>query len=105
MVEVGLLRPNASGAGWELTTQACELLRATLARPYKSNLAAELLDLGVIEPAPPGLGLWWAFTSRGREVIRHLLTNPLPTEERHPDSDPGGALTDQMGGSNPRTNE
>jgi hypothetical protein len=80
LVQLGLLQPDAS-AGWELTQQGRELLSATLSSPHKSTLTTELLKLGVIEPAPIGSGLWWAFTPRGRKLVTYLLNNPLPTEE------------------------
>ncbi len=90
LVGQGLLEPGACGAGWELTQTARELLSATLTKPYKSALAADLLELGMIEPAPSGSsGLWWVFTPRGRKLMRYLLTNPLPTKERDLDSDTG----------------
>ena len=43
LVELGLFQPDASGAGWELTQQGCELLSATLTHLHKSKLAADLL--------------------------------------------------------------
>ena len=89
LVELGLFQPDASGAGWELTDAGRELLLATVTKPYKSTLAADLLALGMIEPAPLGSGVWWAFTPQGRKLMRYLLTNPLPTKERDPDSDAG----------------
>ena len=88
MVKVGLLRRDVSGAGWELTPNACELLKAALAHPHKSTLVAELLDLGVIQAAPPGSGLGWAFTPHGRKVMGRLLTHPLPTEKCDPNRAP-----------------
>lgn len=87
LVELGLLQPNASGAGWEFTQQARELFSATLTRPHKSQLAADLLALGMIEPAPIGSGLRWVFTPQGHKLVTHLLNNPLPTQEPDPDSD------------------
>ena len=86
LVELGLLQPEAGGAGWELTDAGRELLSATLTKPYKSTLAADLLALGMIEPAPVGSGVWWAFTPSGRKLVRYLLTNPVPIGK--PDSDP-----------------
>jgi hypothetical protein len=83
LVGLGLLEPAAGGAGWQLTQTGRDLLSATLTKPYKSVLAADLLDLGMIEPAPSGSGgLWWVFTPQGRKLMRYLLTNPLPIEER-----------------------
>jgi hypothetical protein len=79
LVELGLLQPD--GAGWELTQQVRELLSATLTHPHKSKLAADLLALGMIEPALAGSGLWWAFTPRGRKLLAHLLNNPVSTEK------------------------
>jgi hypothetical protein len=87
LVELGLLQKDASGAGWELTDAGRELLLATVTKPYKSKLAADLLALGMIEPAPVGSGIWWAFTPWGRKLFRYLLTNPVPIE--NPDSDAG----------------
>jgi hypothetical protein len=84
LVELGLLQPGAGGAGWELTQQARELLSATVTKPYKSKLAADLLALGMIEPAPVGSGVWWAFTLSGRKLMRYLLTNPIPIQKRDP---------------------
>ena len=43
LTEVGLLPQGASGTGWQLTQQARELLSATLTKPCKSTLAADLL--------------------------------------------------------------
>ena len=85
LVELGLLRPDASGAGWEFTPQAHELFSATLKHPHKSQLAADLLALGVIEPAPMGSSLRWTFTPQGRRLVGHLLKHPLAVRE--PDSD------------------
>jgi hypothetical protein len=45
LMDLGLLEREASGAGWELTQTGRELLSATLTKPYKSTLAADLLDL------------------------------------------------------------
>jgi hypothetical protein len=91
LVGLGLLQTAAGGAGWELTDAGRELLSSTLTKPYKSTLAADLLELGMIEPAQTGSSaLWWVFTPRGRQLMRHLLTHPLPTKERGPDSDTGG---------------
>ena len=87
LVELGLLQPDASGAGWELTQQGRELLSATVTKPYKSTLAADLLALGMIEPAPASSGVWWSFTPHGRKLMRYLLTNPVQIEK--PNSDPG----------------
>jgi hypothetical protein len=87
LVELGLLQPGAGGAGWELTQEGRELLSATVTKPYKSTLAADLLALGMIEPAPVGSGVWWAFTPAGRKLMRYLLTNPVPIEK--PDSGAG----------------
>ena len=65
-MDLGLLEREASGAGWELTQTGRELLSTTLTKPYKSTLTADLLDLGVIGPAPNGSsGLWWVFTPCG----------------------------------------
>jgi hypothetical protein len=90
LVGLGLLEPGVGGAGWELTQTGRELLSTTLAKPYKSTLAADFLDLGMIEPAPSGSsGLWWVFTPQGRKLMRYLLTNPLPTKERDPDFNAG----------------
>ena len=79
LMQLGLLQPDAS-AGWEFTQQGRKLLSATLRSPHKSTLTAELLKLGVIEPATIGSGLWWAFTPRGRKLVTYLLNNPLPIE-------------------------
>ena len=87
LVGLGLLQPGVGGAGWELTDAGRELLLATVTKPYKSTLAADLLALGMIEPAPVGTGIWWAFTPSGRKLVRYLLTNPVPIE--NPDSDAG----------------
>jgi hypothetical protein len=88
LVELGVLQPAADGAGWELTQQVRELLSATLTHPHNSKLAGDLLDLGMIEPAPAGSGLWWTFTPQGRKLLAHLLNNPVAIEM--PDSDAGG---------------
>ncbi len=89
LVELGLFQPDASGAGWELTDARRELLSATLTRPHKSTLAADLLALGMIEPAPFGSGIWWAFTPSGRKLVRYLLTKPLPIDQPGSDSEAG----------------
>ena len=86
-MELGLLQPDASRAGWELTDAARALLSATLTKPYKSKLAADLIALGMIEPAPVSSGVRWAFTPSGRKLVRYLLTNPVPIDK--PDSDAG----------------
>ena len=85
LVQLGLLRPNASGVGWDLTQEGRDLFSNTLTHPHNSQLAADLLDLGMIEPAPSGSGLWWVFTARGRKLMAHLLNNPVSIEK--PDSD------------------
>ena len=87
LVQLGLLQPDASGAGWELTQQARELFSDTLTHPHKSKLAADLLALGMIAPGPVSSGLWWVFTPRGRDLITYLLNNAVPIDK--PDSDPG----------------
>ena len=87
LVDLGLLQPDAGGTGWELTQQARELLSATLKHPHKSKLAADLLDLGMIEPAPNGSGVRWSFTPQGRRLMRYLLTNPVQIEK--PNSERG----------------
>jgi hypothetical protein len=89
LVELGLLQPDASGARWDLTDAGRELLRATLTRPQKSKLAADLLALGMIEPAPIGSGVRWAFTPSGRKLVGYLLSHPLPIEKPDSDSDTG----------------
>ena len=89
LVELGLFQPDASGAGWELTDAGRELLAATLTRPYKSRLAADLLALGMIEPAPVGSGVWWAFTPSARKLVRYLLTTPVPIDQPDSDSEAG----------------
>jgi hypothetical protein len=85
LVEVGLLQPDAAGAGWELTQQGRELFSDTLTHPHKSKLAADLLELGMIAPGPVGSGLWWVFTPRGRDLMTYLLNNAVPIDK--PDSD------------------
>jgi hypothetical protein len=89
LTEVGLLQPEASGTGWELTQQARELFSDTLTSPHKSKLAADLLKLGMIEPGPVGSGLWWVFTPRGRDLLTYLLNNPVSIDQPDPDSDAG----------------
>ena len=89
LVELGLFQGDASGAGWELTDAGRELLSATLTRPYKSTLAADLLALGMIEPAPVGSGIWWAFTPSGRKLVRYLLTSPVLIDQPDSDSEAG----------------
>ena len=91
LVELGLFQPDASGVAWELTNQARELLSATLTRPHKSKLAADLLALGMIEPAPVGSGVRWAFTPSGRKLVRHLLTRPVPIDKPDAGSDASSA--------------
>jgi hypothetical protein len=89
LMELGLLQPEASGTGWELTQQARELFSDTLTSPHKSKLAADLLKLGMIEPGPVGSGLWWVFTPRGRDLLTYLLNNPVSIDQPDPDSDAG----------------
>jgi hypothetical protein len=89
LVQLGLLQPNMGGASWELTQEARELLLSTLTSPHKSNLAADLLKLGMIEPGAMGSGPWWVFTSRGRDLMTYLLNNPVPIEEPESDSNTG----------------
>jgi hypothetical protein len=81
LVELGLLQPGAGGVGWELTQSARNLLTATVTHPHKSRLAADLLALGMVEPAPRDSDLWWVFTPKGRRLMRYLLTRPLPIGE------------------------
>jgi len=38
----------------------------------------------MIEPAPVGSGVWWAFTLSGRKLMRYLLTNPIPIQKPDP---------------------
>ena len=89
LVELGLLQPDAGGTGWELTQQARELLSATVTKPYKSTLAADLLALGMIEPASADSGVRWSFTPHGRKLMRYLLTNPVQIEKPDSDSEAG----------------
>jgi hypothetical protein len=87
LVQLGLLERNASGVGWDLTQEGRDLLSGTLTHPHKSQLAADLLDLGMIEPAPSGSGLWWVFTAQGRKLMAYLLNNPVSIEKPDPGTD------------------
>jgi len=81
LLQLGLLQRNASGAGWELTQLARELLSATLSSSRESTLTKDLLRLGMIAPAPIGSGMCWVFTPRGRTLLVYLLNNPSAFEE------------------------
>ena len=91
LVELGLLQPNTSGTGWELTPEARDLFSGTLASPHKSKLGADLLGLGMIEPGPLGNGLRWVFTPRGRDLMTHLLNNAVATDKADSGTGPAGS--------------
>jgi hypothetical protein len=81
LLESGLLQPATSGAGWELTQRARDLLSATLSCSEETALTKDLLKLGMIEPAPVGSVMSWVFTPRGQKLLAYLLNNPVATEE------------------------
>ena len=83
LLESGLLQPAVSGAGWELTQRARDLLSATLSSSEESALTKDLLRLGMIEPTPIGSVMSRVFTPRGRTLLAYLLNNPVATEEAH----------------------
>jgi hypothetical protein len=85
LLQLGLLQRNASGAGWQLTQLARELLSATLSSSHESTLTKDLLELGMIAPAPNGSGMCWVFTPRGRMLLAYLLDRHSAYEEHGPD--------------------
>jgi hypothetical protein len=83
LLELGLLQPAVSGAGWELTRRARDLLWAALSNSEETALTKDLLKLGMIEPSPLGSAIPWVFTPGGRRLLAYLLNNPVATEEPH----------------------
>jgi len=81
LLQLGLMRRNASGGGWQLTQLARELLSATLSSSHESALTKDLLKLAMIAPAPIDSGVCWVFTSRGRMLLAYLLDHSSVFEE------------------------